>query len=217
MDINRAERVYDVIAMSFVALLLIANVAATKLFALNVGSLHLTFDGGAVLFPLTYILGDVLAEVYGFKRARRVIVSGFSLLALAALTFWLVSVLPAAPDYQNQEAFAAVLGFVPRIVAASLLAFLVGQLLNAYVLVSMKKRLGDGALWARLLGSSVVGEAADTMIFCAIAFGGVISGAEMANYMIVGYAYKLTVEILFLPATYPVIRWVKGSQGKGAL
>ena len=200
------------IAMSFVGLLLIANVAATKLFAVGTSSWHLTFDGGAVLFPFTYILGDVLAEVYGFVRARRVIVAGFVLSALAALTFWVVAVLPAAPEYQNQEAFSVILGFVPRIVTASLLAFLVGQILNAYVLVAMKKRWGNGSLWVRLLGSSVVGEGADTVIFCLIAFGGVISGPEMANYMLVGYLYKLAVEVLLLPLTYPAIRWVQGSR-----
>lgn len=206
---NRAGRAYDLIAISFVALLLIANVAATKLFVLGTDSWHLVFDGGAILFPLTYVLGDVLSEVYGFRAARRVIIAGFSLSALAALTFWVVGLLPPAPGYEHQEAFVAVLGFVPRIVAASLLAFLVGQLLNAYVLVAIKARWGERHLWVRLLGSSVVGEAADTAIFCLIAFGGILTAPEMLNYMLVGYAYKLAVEVLLLPLTYAAIGWVK--------
>ncbi len=206
---NRAGRAYDLIAISFVALLLIANVAATKLFVLGTDSWHLVFDGGAILFPLTYVLGDVLSEVYGFRAARRVIIAGFSLSALAALTFWVVGLLPPAPGYEHQEAFVAVLGFVPRIVAASLLAFLVGQLLNAYVLVAIKGRWGERHLWVRLLGSSVVGEAADTAIFCLIAFGGILTAPEMLNYMLVGYAYKLAVEVLLLPLTYAAIGWVK--------
>lgn len=208
----RATRVYDVLAISFVGFLLIANVAATKLFMVQLGSWHLIFDGGALLFPLTYVLGDVLAEVYGFARARRVIVIGFALSALAALTFWVVGALPPAPDYEHQEAFTAVLGFVPRIVSASLLAFLAGQLLNAYVLVWIKRQWGPGRLWVRLLGSSVVGEAADTLIFCTIAFAGILTGAEFWNYVLVGYLYKLAVEVIILPLSYPTIRWVKGPE-----
>ncbi|MSS83944.1 queuosine precursor transporter [Actinomycetaceae bacterium WB03_NA08] len=198
-------RLYDLIAISFVAFLLIANVAATKLF--SIGSL--IFDGGAVLFPLTYVLGDVLAEVYGFARARRVIVIGFVMSAVASLTFFVVQLLPPAPGYENQEAFEAILGFVPRIVLASLVAYLVGQLLNAYVLVSIKKRWGERRLWVRLLGSSIVGEAADTAIFCTIAFYGVLTGWDFVNYLVVGYAYKMLVEILFLPLLYPAIAAVR--------
>lgn len=211
-SLSRSERIYDLLAISFVGLLLIANVAATKLFIVGTETHHLVFDGGAILFPLTYIVGDVLAEVYGFKAARRVIVMGFVLSAVAALTFWVVGLLPAAPDYEHQEAFTAVLGFVPRIVGASLLAFLAGQLLNAYVLVAMKKRWGSGRLWVRLLGSSVVGEAADTLIFCSIAFLGILTGAEFWNYVLVGYVYKLAVEVMLLPLTYPTIRWVQADQ-----
>lgn len=198
-------RLYDLIAISFVAFLLIANVAATKLF--SIGSL--IFDGGAVLFPLTYVLGDVLAEVYGFGRARRVIIIGFVMSAVASLTFFVVQLLPPAPGYENQEAFEAILGFVPRIVLASLVAYLVGQLLNAYVLVSIKKRWGERRLWVRLLGSSIVGEAADTAIFCTIAFYGVLTGWDFVNYLVVGYAYKMLVEILFLPLLYPAIAAVR--------
>lgn len=201
--------VYDLFAVSFVGLLLIANVAATKLFTVGGASFHLVFDGGALLFPLTYVLGDVIAEVYGFRRARRVILIGFALSVLAALTFWVVQVLPPAADYAHQGAFEAVLGFVPRIVAASLLAFVTGQLLNAYVLVAIKKKWGQRHLWFRLLGSSVVGEAADTLVFCTVAFFGILSGSEFLNYLSVGYFYKLGVEVVFLPLTYPLVRWAK--------
>lgn len=206
---SSSHGVYDILAISFVGFLLIANVAATKLFAVSVGPAHLIFDGGAILFPLTYVLGDVIAEVYGFTRARGVIVIGFALSALAALTFWIVQFLPPAADYANQEAFEAVLGFVPRIVVASLLAYLVGQLLNAYVLVAIKRRWGERHLWVRLLGSSVVGEAADTLVFCTIAFYGILVGPEFLNYLLVGYFYKLGAEILFLPATYPLVAWAR--------
>lgn len=206
---NSPHGVYDLLALTFVGILLIANVAATKLFQVNFGSFHLVFDGGALLFPITYVIGDAVAEVYGFFRARRMILAALAISAMAALTFYVVQLLPPANDYNHQDAFEAVLGFVPRIVVASLLAFMVGQLLNAYVLVAIKKRWGQKRLWVRLLGSSVVGEAADTLVFCTIAFYGVLTGSEFWNYLLVGYFFKLATEIVFLPATYPLVRWAK--------
>lgn len=196
---------YPMIAMLFVGLLLISNIGATKLIAVG----PLITDGGAFLFPLVYITGDVLSEVYGFRATRRVILMGFALSALAALTFLVVQYSPAAEAWPNQEAFEAVLGFVPRIVLASLAGFLVGQLLNAYVLVRIKERTREKALWLRLIGSTAVGELADTVVFCTIAFYGVITGGEFLNYVIVGYVYKTVLEVLLLPVTYPVIAAVK--------
>jgi uncharacterized integral membrane protein (TIGR00697 family) len=200
----------------FCALLLIANVAATKLIEVGptwtpggVALLPLIFDGGAVVFPLTYILGDVLAEVYGFRLARRAIVLGFVLSAVAALTFWVVDCAPPATGWDFQEPWHQVLGFVPRIVGASLVGYLVGQLLNARVLVSLRDRVRPGSLWFRLLGSTVVGGAADTVLFCTIAFGGIVGWATLANYIVVGYIYKLALEALLLPITTGVIRLVR--------
>jgi len=129
--------------------------------------------------------------------------------ALAALTFWLVQISPPAEAWENQAAFESVLGFVPRIVLASILGFLVGQLLNAYVLVWIKKRTQEKRLWARLLGSTVVGEFADTVVFCTIAFYGVITGGDFLTYVLVGFAYKTAVEVILLPVTYRVIAFVK--------
>lgn len=209
----RSARHFDLIAVAFVALLLISNIAATKL--INIGPL--VFDGGAVLFPLTYLLGDVLSEVYGFKGARRVIVAGFGLQLLASLTFWIVSIAPAGPGDLNHEAFAAILGFVPRMVAASLLGYIVGQLLNSVVLVRIKEKMGEKHLWVRLVTSTLVGEAADTVIFCLVAFGGLISAGDMLNYIITGYIYKVAVEVILLPLTYPVIGAIKRSESAPAL
>ena len=205
----REPRVYDIVAISFVALLILSNIAATKLIGIHIGPALLVFDGGAVLFPLTYILGDVLSEVYGFSRARRAILAGFAFSILAALTFLVVGAAPAGPGYENQEAFVAVLGFVPRIVAASVLGYLAGQLLNSWVLVRIKAKWGERHLWARLIGSTLVGEFADTLIFCTVAFYGVITGAEFLNYLFVGYVYKVGVEVILLPVTYRVIGWIK--------
>lgn len=196
---------YDILLSYFVALLLISNIAATKPILIG----PFLFDGGAILFPLTYIIGDVITEVYGFKKARRAILVAFSISILAALTFIAVQHLPGAPEYENQAAFEAVLGFVPQIVIASLVAFFSGQLINSYVLSKMKQKWGEKNLWLRLLSSSVAGELIDTILFCTIAFYGIITGWSFVNYVVVGVAYKLTVEVLLLPVTYRVISYIK--------
>lgn len=219
--------VYDVILATFVAVLLISNIAATKLIAFGptftpagIPLLPIVTDGGAFLFPVAYVLGDVLAEVYGLKRARRAIWTGFILAAVMSLTFMVVDAAPAAADWPNDDAWTAVLGFVPRIVVASLAGYVVGQLLNAWVLVRIKDAFGEQRLWVRLLTSSVVGEFADTVLFCSIAFGpwgtwlggGSIPFPLLVNYIVVGWIYKVLVETIFLPITYQVIRTVKAKE-----
>ncbi|QIK71038.1 queuosine precursor transporter [Propioniciclava coleopterorum] len=227
----RPRGLTDVVVACFVGCLLIANVAATKLIELgpefSVGGvqvLPLITDGGALLFPLTYILGDVLAEVYGLRRARRTIVLGFALSLLMSATFLVVGAAPPGSDWPLQDAWVSVLGFVPRIVLASLLAYLVGQLLNAWVLVVIKRRTGERRLWMRLLASTVVGEFVDTVIFCTIAFGplgawlggGSIPLPALLNYIVVGFVYKVAVEALLLPLTYRVIAGVKRVEARAA-
>lgn len=196
---------YATVVAVFCGLLIISNIGATKLIAVG----PLITDGGAFLFPLVYVVGDVLSEVYGWRATRRAIWLAFGLSALAAATFWLVQQAPPAADWPNQEAFEAVLGFVPRIVLASLAGFLVGQLLNSWVLVRIKARTLESRLWMRLLGSTVVGEFADTVVFCTIAFYGVITGWTFVNYVITGIVYKVAVEVLVMPITYRVIALVK--------
>lgn len=209
---------FDLVAALFCALLLISNICATKLITIG-GSSHpiqlgpiplwpLITDGGALLFPFTYIFGDVLAEVYGMTKAKRAIWMGFAVEILASATFLLVDHAPAQ-DPAMGSAFHTVLAFVPRIVLASLCGYLAGQFVNAWVLVRIKRHTKEGTLWARLVGSTVAGEFVDTALFCVIAFGGLITMGELANYTLVGYVYKCLVEILFLPLTYAVIRLVK--------
>jgi uncharacterized integral membrane protein (TIGR00697 family) len=196
---------YPYLMAAFVGLLLISNVGAVKL--IQFGPIYT--DGGAFLFPLVYVVGDVLSEVYGFKAARKAIYTGFAMAVLASLTFYLVQKSPAASDWTNQAAFEAVLGFVPQIVLASICGFLVGQLLNSYVLVKIKERTKEKKLWLRLIGSTAVGELADTLVFCTIAFYGIITGWDFVNYVIVGYVYKTLLEVFLLPITYRVIKIVK--------
>ncbi|MFM1917978.1 MAG: hypothetical protein RJB01_1493 [Actinomycetota bacterium] len=204
---------YPTLVAVFVSLLLISNIGAVKLIELG----PIIVDGGVFLFPLVYLMGDVLSEVYGFAAARRAIVIAFAMSMLAAFTFWLVQISPSAEAWGNQEAFEAVLGFVPRIVLASILGFLVGQLLNAYVLVKIKTRTQERKLWLRLIGSTVVGEFADTLVFCTVAFYGVITGGDFLTYVLVGFLYKTGIEVVLLPVTYRVIDWVKHREPTYAL
>jgi queuosine precursor transporter len=213
--VRSPSAIYAVVMALFCGLLLISNVAATKLITVVDGLPSwlgggIFTDGGALLFPLTYVLGDVLAEVYGLRQARRAIWVGFALAVLAALTFLAVGAAPPGPGYENQDAFVAVLGFVPRIVLASLVGYLAGQLLNAYVLVRLKDRFAGRGLVGRLVGSTVVGELADTVLFCVIAFAGVFpTWGSLVGYTVTGYVYKVAVEVILLPVTLAVIRAIK--------
>lgn len=212
---------YALISAAFVGILLISNVVAVKPIAFGaVGfgdvRLPLVFDGGVFLFPLAYILGDVLAEVYGLKASRRAIFVAFALALLASVTIFIVQVSPPAAGWENQDAFAAVLGFVPRIVAASLIAFLAGQLLNAWVLDRLRRRTAGRFLRTRLIGSTVIGQLIDTLLFCTIAFAGIITGVDFVMYVVLGYVVKVLAEVVLLPVTTRVIAVVRASETRNA-
>ena len=216
-----ASPYYGYLIALFVGVMLISNVAGTKgvlLFpdlGFELGFLVLdgfVTDGAFLLFPLAYVLGDVISEVYGSKAMRRVVISGFAVLALAALTFTITTALPAAPFYENQDAFEAVAGVVPQFFIAGLAGYVVGELLNSYVLVWMKRRSGEKSLWVRLLSSTIVGQFVDTIIFCTIAapaLGMVLGSGDYWNYVVIGFVWKTLVEALFMPVTYLVIGWIK--------
>ncbi len=208
----RKLRYYDLILALFAAVLLISNLGATKLIALG----PIITDGGAILFPLAYIFGDVLTEVYGYKYARRAIWTSFGVMLLAILAFSIVRYLPAAPEYADQQAFESVLGFFPQIVVASLCAYLVGEFVNSYVLARLKVRTKGKKLWLRLVGSTFIGQLLDTTIFALIAFGGILTGTDMLLFIAVGWAFKTSVEILLLPITYRVIAFLKKREGMDA-
>lgn len=201
----KTYRYYDLILALFAACLLISNLSATKLIAFG----PIITDGGAILFPLVYIFGDVLTEVYGYKYARRAIWTGFVVMLLAVFSFTVVRYMPPAADYHDQAAFEAVLGFFPRIVLASLLAYLVGEFINAYVLAKLKIKTEGRMLWLRLIGSTFLGQIGDTVVFAFVAFGGILTGMNMVIFILVGWGFKTGVEILFLPITYRVISFLK--------
>jgi queuosine precursor transporter len=198
---------YPTLIAVFTALVLISNITATKGVAFG----PLLTDGGFLVFPLTYVIGDVLSEIYGLKAAGRAIVVGFVMQALAVTAFWVTVHLPSAPGYENQEALATMVGSFTQLAVAGLAAFLVGQLVNAYVVVRIKQRTKENHLWARLLGSTVLGQFADTLVFCAIA-APVIGFGDMRSfltYAALGWVYKCAVEVVMLPVTYRVIAVIK--------
>lgn len=201
---------FDLLLAASCVILILSNIGATKGVAFG----SILTDGGFFLFPLAYVLGDVISEIYGFAKARRAIIASFIAAAAAAASFWLLIALPGADFYENQEALQAVLGPVPLILAGSLLGYLTGQLLNAWVLVKIKEATGGRHLWGRLLGSTLVGELADTLIFCTIAAPiiGISSFSDFLNYVLVGYIYKCAVELLLLPVTYPLIGWFRRNE-----
>ncbi|MGC4934241.1 queuosine precursor transporter [Gordonia sp. DT30] len=208
----------------FVGIMLISNITGTKgvlLFDqwlhLDAGPFHLNglvTDGAFYLFPLAYVLGDVISEVYGFKTMRRVILAGFVVLLIASACFWATIHLPAAPFYSGQESFKTVAGVVPQFLLAGLLGYLAGEFLNSFVLVKMKERAGERRLWARLIGSTVVGEFADTLVFCSIAASalGISTWGDFINYTIVGFVWKTLVEVVVMPITYLVCAWLKRAE-----
>jgi queuosine precursor transporter len=204
---------YPTLVAVFTGLVLISNVAATKGIAFGpiIGEWSLITDGGFIVFPLTYVLGDVLSEVYGFAATRRAIYIAFVMEAVAAATFWLTAILPAADFYTNQAAFEAVVKPFTQLIIAGLAGFLVGQTLNAWVVVRIKARTKEKHLWARLIGSTIVGEFADTLVFCSIAAGaiGISTWRDFVTYVALGWVYKTAVEVLVLPITYRVIAYIK--------
>ena len=204
---------YPTLVAVFTGLVLISNVAATKGIAFGpiIGDWSLITDGGFVVFPLTYVIGDVLSEVYGFAATRRAIYIAFVMEALAAFTFWITAYLPAADFYPNQAAFEAVVKPFTQLDIAGLAGFIVGQTLNAWVVVRVKTRFGERHLWARLIGSTIVGEFADTLVFCSIAAAaiGITTWDDFATYVALGWVYKTAVEVLVLPVTYRVIGFLK--------
>ena len=198
---------FIVLAAFFVTALVVSNIIAVKLVQVS----GRVFPAGLVIFPLSYLLGDILTEVYGFRSARAVIWLGFAcnLLALAAIQIAIA--LPAAPFYEQEQAYEDVLGTTWRIFVASLTAYLIGELANAYVLARMKSATRGRFLWSRTIGSTIVGEGLDSAIFISIAFAG--TGAGLLNPILTTWAIKVGYETIATPLTYAIVNYLKRAEG----
>ena len=193
----------------FAIFLLISNILATKIIIVGPWAA----PAGVLIFPIAYVINDVIVEVWGYQKARLIIWSGFAVNLLAALFFTLAIVVPAAPFWQNQEAFSTVLGSTPRIIAASLLAYLVGSFLNAFVMSKVKVLMKGKDFSVRAILSTLVGETADSLIFITIAFAGNLSFTVLVGMILTQACIKTVYEIVILPFTIVVVKWVKRVEG----
>jgi uncharacterized integral membrane protein (TIGR00697 family) len=205
----RGYRYFGIIAGIFVATLLVSNIAAQKLIPIG----PFIFTGGVLLFPVAYIFGDVLTEVYGYAKTRQVIWTGFAANILMAGFLWIVVALPPAPGWELQEEFASALGLLPRVVAGSIIAYWLGEFANSAVLAKMKVWTSGRHLWTRTISSSLVGQGVDTIAFVMIAFAGVLPTAVLVRAAWSGYLFKIAYEVVATPITYGIVGWLKRVEG----
>lgn len=219
---SSSYRYLDALTTAFVVILLVSNLIAQKvcLFgpysvaAWSVGPFAVS--GAILLFPITYIFADVFTEVYGYSASRRAIWLGFFGTALLYLMGAIVIALPSAPGWHNQEAFSTVFGFIPRILAASLIAFWAGEFANSYTMARLKLVTNGRKLWTRTIGSTVVGQAVDTILVISLTFGGVYPVRTLLNIIATGYILKVGYEVIATPLTYLVINWLKRAENSDA-
>ncbi|HHW29915.1 MAG TPA: queuosine precursor transporter [Syntrophomonadaceae bacterium] len=206
---RNVSRLYVILGCLFVTCLLISNMVAGKLITV----LGKALPAAVILFPITYIFGDVLTEVYGFKRSRLIIWTGFACNLLMAVIFMLVVALPYPEFWEQQDAYAVVLGMTPRVVVASLVGYFLGEFTNSAVLSKLKLLTRGKWLFSRTIGSTIVGEGIDTVVFITIAFAGTVSSSVLLSMIAAQYIFKVVYEILVTPLTYLVVGWVKKKEG----
>lgn len=202
----------DALTTAFVVILLVSNLVAQKICLIG----PFAISGAILLFPITYIFGDIFTEVYGFAASRRAIWLGFFGTALLYLIAAAVIRLPAAPGWHNQQAFTAVFGFIPRILAASLISYWFGEFANSYTMARMKLLTNGRKLWTRTIGSTVVGQAVDTVLVITLTFVGTAPMSTLLNLIGTSYLLKVGYEVIATPLTYLVIHWLKSSEGADA-
>ncbi|WP_298811192.1 queuosine precursor transporter [uncultured Sphingomonas sp.] len=214
---GRSLRFYDFVMAAFVAILLLSNVlGAGKVAVMTLPVVgEWPFGAGLLFFPVSYVIGDVLTEVYGYARARRVIWAGFAATVFMAFMAWVVVALPPAPDWTNQAAYETVFGQVPRIVFASMCAFWAGEFVNSYVLARMKVWSGGRHLWMRTIGSTIAGQGVDSLIFYPLAFLGAAGWTSdlVVTVLFTQWALKVAWEALLTPVTYLVVGGLKRAEG----
>lgn len=213
----RKFRFLESLTVGFVAVLMISNLVGAKICVIPWAPLGwLRISAAEFFFPLTYICGDVFTEVYGYGASRRAIWLGFFSMGLLAVLGELAVVLPAAPGWGDQQAYAIVFGIVPRFAVASLIAYWAGEFTNSYTLAKMKLWTGGRWLWTRTVGSTLTGQAVDTAVIILIAFGGRQSWGMMGRMVVSSYLIKVAVEVVLTPVTYAVVKWLKRSEGVDA-
>ena len=214
---GQAFRYYDFVMAAFVAILLLSNViGAGKVAQIMLPGIGpWPFGAGILFFPISYVIGDVLTEVYGYARARRVIWAGTAAVVFMAFMAWVVVALPPAPTWTNQAAYATIFGQVPRIVLASVCAFWAGEFVNSYVMARMKLRTGGRHLWMRTIGSTVLGEGVDSLILYPLAFLGAAGFTPrlVVTVMLTQWALKVAWEVVLTPVTYVVVGALKRAEG----
>lgn len=207
----RTYRYYDLLMVAFVTVLVCSEfIAAGKVAEFR----SYPFGAGVVFFPLSYLFGDILTEVYGYARSRKVIWAGFSALIFATIMTWVILGLPPSPDWPHQQAWETVFSNSWRIVAASLAAFLVGEWVNSVVLAKMKVMTGGRHLWSRTIGSTVAGELVDSLIFYPLAFLGVWKTSLVVEVLFTNYALKVATEVVLTPLTYQVVGFLKRTENE---
>ncbi len=210
-------RYYDFVMAAFVTILLLSNViGAGKVATVDLPGIgDWPFGAGILFFPVSYVIGDVLTEVYGYAHARRVIWAGFAAVVFMAFMAWIVVALPPAPTWTNQAAYETIFGQVPRIVAASVCAFWAGEFVNSYVLARMKVWTAGRHLWTRTIGSTVLGEGVDSLIFYPLAFWGAAGWTPslVVTVLFTQWALKVGWEVLLTPVTYVAVGWLKRREG----
>ena len=220
---TKSYRFFDIILGIFIAVLLISNIASSaKIVDLgfSIKNIRMAFDAGTILFPIGYVFGDILTEVYGYQRSRRVIWTGFFALALAALIFWVISILPGEVTWQGyagDHAYQSILGGMSSggIVLASLAGFWLGEFSNSFILAKMKILTRGRWLWSRTIGSTLVGEMVDTVMFVVVASAfGVFPWSLFLTLTLTNYLFKVAVEVLMTPVTYLVVRALKRAEGE---
>ena len=208
-NVPRVTGLFVVLAALFVTLLITSNIIAVKL-VLVWGRI---LPAAIVLFPITYILGDILTEVYGFRFARRVIWLGCLCNTVAVVGFWVGGLLPSAPFWQGQDSYNTILGYTPRLLMASFAGYLVGEFSNSIVLSRLKLATEGRWLWTRTISSTIIGQGADSVIFITVAFAGTLAGSNLMELLITQWVVKVLYETAATPITYVVVGYVKAREG----
>lgn len=200
------SNLFVVVAVIYVTCLLLSNLIAGKMWAVTA---DITLPAAVILFPITYIFGDVFTEVYGFRNARTIIWLGFACSFFAVLIYLITIALPHPGYWGNQEAYAVVMGTTPRVALASFTGYLFGEFSNSMILSRLKVKTRGKKLWLRTILSTVVGEGFDSVIFIMISFWGTMENSVVLQMILFQYLFKVGYEVLFTPVTYGVVNWLK--------